>query len=162
MKDPMETHPQENDPQLARFEAWLKQPTVAAPGNLADRVRARLESAPDGVDPVLDRQFRMDPSLGNPHMVWQVRSRLAAEERQSSWMAWLTPLAAAATLALAFVSFQATGPRPVLETASPERASDNLDLDGELTEILALASALDGTPDVASLESVDALDFLFN
>ena len=161
MKDLMH-HPQSEQPSLpAVFENWLKEARVPPPVNLAEQVRARLQETADPVDMALDELFQVDPGLARPGLAWKVRARLTGTSRRAVWTRWMAPLAAAATLAVAFVSFQSTGPRVTPETPAAGLAAAP-DLDSELTRILALASGLDATTDVAKLESVDNLVFLFN
>lgn len=102
-------------------------------------------------------------------MVEKVRLRIQSEVPESGasvvWFKWLVPLAAAATLTLTFISFQQSAPNggqleapSALTVAEPGLSS----VDAELMDIFALAANLEGGPEVAKLESVEDLAFLFD
>jgi hypothetical protein len=96
-----------------------------------------------------------------------VRSRLTDSTREGNrlaWFNWLPPLAAAATLTLAFISFQANTPAP--STSNPPiptlAHAESLESDLELTRIMVLAATLKGSADVTKLDSPEDLAFLFD
>jgi hypothetical protein len=158
----------DTDQQLQPFDQWLRQQAVQPRPGMADRVRARLRQSPASVDDLIDQLLRPNPFLARPHMAQAVRQRLADEERFRQpvpWMRWLSPVAAAATLAFAFFSFQTRAPAPhdhgapaqVAAPSQPASAATN----SELTELFALAANLDTKGNVADLQSVDHLAYLF-
>jgi hypothetical protein len=168
MKDPMDIPEQSRDPQLLEFDKWLKDKSIQAPQDLLVRVRAHLRNSPVLLDEKIDELFQQNSSLSDPQMIWKVRGQLTETETDSApvrpWFKWLAPLAAAATLTLAFISFQSQGPQVI-----PGQGMENvvaigdtpLDLDEDMTRILALAANLNGTGDVSKLELVENLFFLF-
>lgn len=170
MKDPMDTPEQFNDPELLPFYQWLNRSRVQPPANLLARVRAQLQKPSASLDESIDQLLQQDPHLNDPQMVWKVRAALANEPMTDKpspvWYRWLSPLAAAATLTLAFVSFQSSGPRSAdTDVSLPLQASAESslpDLDSEMTQIIALASNLEGMSDLSKLESVENLAFLFD
>ena len=103
-------------------------------------------------------------------MVKKIRRRLALGDSRArpraDWFSWLAPLAAAAMLAFALVSFQSrapvneagpTGtPAPRIAPVPPARE------DPQLTQIMALDANLAVDADMTKLESVDSLAFLFD
>jgi hypothetical protein len=172
MKGPMDKYRDMNDEQLTAFDQWLKEGRVLPPENLLSNVRAHLRTAPVALDEQIDELLRPNPSLTDPHMAWKVRGRLARESssgsRAQAWFRWLSPLAAAATLTLAFVSFQTSGPNAIPAPGfSPVSLADGavvpaVDLDSDMTCILALAANLKGAGEVSKLESMENLAFLFD
>lgn len=166
----MDTPEQFNDPELLPFDQWLNRSRVQPPANLLTRVRAHLQEPSASLDKSIDQLLQQDPDLNDPRMVWKVRAELAnepmADNSSPVWYRWLSPLAAAATLTLAFVSFQSSGPRPAdTDVSLPLQASVESslpDLDSEMTQIIALASNLEGMSDLSKLESVENLAFLFD
>ena len=168
MKDPMDIPEQSRDPQLLEFDKWLKDKSIQAPEDLLVRVRTHLRNSPDLLDEKIDELFQQNSSLSDPQMIWKVRGQLTEIETDSApvspWFKWLAPLAVAATLTLAFISFQSQGPQVI-----PDQGMENvvtlgdtpLGLDEDMTRILALAANLDGTGDVSKLESMENLFFLF-
>ena len=169
MNDHMHKSPHSHDPELSRFDEWLREARVKASPQLLARVRERLDEGADELDPVLDDLLRPDPRLRNPAMVQKVRQRLGADpadrQRDPFWFKWATPFAAAATLTFAFISFQNQAPRVPLPE-NPEgivrATADPVDNDPGLTQIFALASNLHGSTDMTKLESVEDLAFLFD
>lgn len=170
MKDPMDTPEQFNDPELLAFDQWLNKGSVQPPANLLARVRAHLQEPPASLDESIDQLLQQNPDLNDPHMVWKVRAELQNETMTGNaspvWYRWLSPLAAAATLTLAFVSFQSSGPKPAdADVSLPLQASVESplsDLDSEMMQIIALAANLEGMSDLSKLESVENLAFLFD
>ena len=86
-------------------------------------------------------------------------------QRQASiaLIRWLAPMAAAATLALAVISFQSRGTQAIQEQA-PDHPVDSLavvDVDEDMMQIMALAANLESASDLSRLESVEHLSFLF-
>ena len=167
----MDTPHRDEDSQLLQFNNWLKGSRVQPPADMLARVRERLRNSPASIDDHIDQLLRPDPSLSDPQMAWKVRGRLATDLQQESsaraWLRWLVPLAAAAALALAFVSFQNSGPRAI-QNSAPEAdhlvagpSMQEVDLDADLTQIIALASNLRDAGEVSKLESVENLAFLF-
>jgi hypothetical protein len=128
-----------------------------------------MESEDQAVEQLLDGLFKVDPALANPHMVKRVRNRLDSTVKPARdkviWFQWLTPAAAACILGIAFFSFQTKAPSPPASLAAMDSSvlSVPVDLpqDPELTRIFALASNLQTTSDMARLQSVDELAFLF-
>ncbi|MGC9451713.1 MAG: hypothetical protein ACP5I4_09725 [Oceanipulchritudo sp.] len=152
--------------QLARFEAWLSRKPMKAPAGLLSRVRQRVEAGEDGIDRVLDGLLQPDPSLGNPWMAARIRRKMRAEQRDRLWVRRLAPLAAAATLALAFLSFQTRAPSPA-GTKLPETGLARLEeslssADAETTRIMALAANLQGGTHLGNLDAIEDLAFLFD
>ena len=167
MKGPMDIPEQSNDPILDKFDKWLENNRIEARANILEKVRANLLDSSSTLDREIDTLFRQDVSLFDDHMVWKIRSRLADNQRQSSVAStlskWLAPVAAAATIALAVISFQSQGPKPV-ENQQTLASVDNIaavDLNEDLMQILALASNLESKSDVTKLESMENLSFLF-
>ena len=166
MKECMDPSP--DNSRLDRFEDWLCKRTVQPPADLVRRIRARLEQGEDATDPVLDSLFRQDPQLADPRMAQKTRRRLALAEGQATprpdWFSWVAPLAAAATITFAMVSFQSRAPRP--GPAAPHEpliAAEEMTVeDTQLTQIMALAANLAADADMTKLESVDRLAFLFH
>ncbi len=164
----MDIPEQSIDPQLLEFDKWLKDSTIQSPNDMLERVRARLRNSPVLLDEKIDELFQQDASLTDPQMIWKIRGQLTETQIDSApvqpWFKWLAPLAAAATLTLAFISFQSQGPQVI-----PDQGLGNLvtlgdtpvDLDEDMTRILALAANLNGIGDVSKLESVENLSFLF-
>lgn len=159
------------DPELASFDQWLRKCAVQPRPDFWIRLRQRLHEEADPVEAALDKGFLMDPRLRDPEMARKVRQRLLAESGQSrrpriDWFSVAAPLAAAATLALAFVSFQTRAPGPVTDRIPQpfEAAAGNsayMDRE-EVTRILALAANLSSTADMTQLQSVEDLAFLFD
>ena len=167
----MEDSPQSNDSELAKFDQWLSKPAVQPPAGLLLQVRAHLREFPDVADETIDQLLHMDPSLRNPQMLARVRAELEQETVKQAfpfnWFNWITPLAAAATLTLAFISFQSQAPRPAtMRPHSPAVVQESIPgvqpEDDQLTQIFALASNLHGATDMTKLESVENLAFLFD
>jgi hypothetical protein len=149
---------------MERFDAWLRESPIQPRPDFAQRVRARMRQEPETIDAVIDRMLRPNPFLQDPQMVARIRERIGARapsRRPAPWFQWLSPIAAAATLAFAFFSFQGRAPEPAagleISAAWPAQASTNT----ELTEIFALAANLHSRGDLAALQSVDDLAFLF-
>ena len=103
-------------------------------------------------------------------MLARVRRQLMEPEQERTvrrdWLPWLAPLAAAATLAFAFISFQSQVPREWppqsdLQAGLDSQASASR-LDEQTAEIFALASNLQGGTDLSKLDSVEDLAFLFD
>lgn len=168
MKGPMELPEQSRDPHLLKFDKWLKDSEIEPPTDMLMKVRARLRDSSARIDEKIDELFQPDPALSDPKMVWKVRARLAEREMDSipvrPWFKWLAPLAAAATITLAIVSFQSQGPKAVPErdnAGSLALVDTSVDLDEDMTRILALAANLNGAGNVSKLESVENLSFLF-
>ena len=166
----MDTSNKQQDPNLDKFDKWLKSSKIQPPKNRAALVRARIDEAPADLDDLLDEMLRQDPRMRNPQMILNVRNELegadAANTGSHVWFKWLTPLAAAATLTFALVSFQSRAPHvssPAI-VAVEAQAAENFgpQLDSEVTQIFALAVNLKGDTDVTTLESVEDLAFLFN
>ena len=164
----MELPEQSSDPHLSKFDKWLKDSKIEPPTDLLARVRASLRDSSTRIDEKMDELFQPDPALSDPQMIWKVRARLAERETDSDpvrlWFRWLAPLTAAATIALAFVSFQSQGPVAVPQQDNADSLAlvdASVDLDEDMTRILALAANLDGTSNVSKLESVENLSFLF-
>ena len=154
----------DKDPMIDRFDSWLRESPVQPRADLAQRVRARMRGELQAIDAVIDRMLRPNPFLQDPHMVARVREKIATRaplRRPAPWFQWLSPIAAAATLAFAFFSFQGRAPEPAagleISAAWPAQASPNT----ELTEIFALAANLHSRGDLSALQSVDDLAFLF-
>lgn len=163
---------EQGDAHLARFESWLKKPGMMPRPGLPERVRERLHADAEAADPYIDALLKMDASLRVPEMAARVRQRLAAEEgaqeaRPANWFNWLAPLAAAATLALAFMSFQTQTPRnETVRTGEDALASgvsvEAISDDSEVTRIFALAANLHASANMSDLQSVEELAFLFD
>lgn len=163
----MSNRPDEPDFLLNRFDEWLRDRPVRPRPDLLARTRQRLRESPaDDLDAVIDSLLRPNPALHSPRMLGRVRARLEAARPSPAripWFEWLAPLAAAATLTLAFVSFQTRAPQlphslagpPPLATAPAGQP------DSDLTLIFALATNLNGSASLSSLQSVDDLAFLF-
>jgi hypothetical protein len=163
----MKLESDEFSPQLESFEQWLSERPVNAHPDLLARVRTQIATENEEIERKIDALFAQDPSLRNPRMTSQVRARIQKIPDQSNviWFQWLTPVAAAVVLGIAFFSFQTKAPLPeasfpaeqqLVLSAQPEPANDS-----ELTRIFALASNLEGTSDMSRLQSVDDLAFLF-
>lgn len=166
----MENPSQQHDPQLARFDQWLKRSEVEAPIDMVARVRARLQDSSSELDSALDDLLQPDYRMRDPSMLQKVRRRISADDSVEAghfaWFKWLPPLAAAAILTLAFMSFQVRGPHPAaseLGTAPMTLAAvESTQGDLELTRIIALASQLQGDSNMTVLDSVEDLAFLFD
>ncbi len=145
------------DPHLERLFDWLRHSTVSPRPGMAARIRQRMASLPASADAAIDQLLAPQPQLRDPAMVAKVRLRLRTEPLPQqapipAWFRWLAPVAAAAVLALAFASFQFTGPR-----RQPAPA-----LDPELTRIFALAATLHAEGDIVRLQSLDELSAFFH
>ena len=170
MKGLMDPHRNSDSPELDRFDAWLRSRAVQPRTGFLQCVRARLADPDAELDRAIDQLFLRDPLLRNPRMAAIVRQRMGRQSQAAapapSWFNWLVPLAAAATLAAAFVSFQTRAPRPSLIEGVPATAAvQGLEAgteDIQLTEIFALASNLHGGPGLTELGSVENLAFLFD
>ena len=167
----MKKFPEEQDPQIDRFFSWLRKPAILPPPDFLERTRQRILSEVEPADQLVDQLLEMDASMRNPQMVHLVRRRLAQAEtstntRSLAWFSWLAPLAAAATLALAFVSFQTQAPRQastmVVQTDPGILVEESPDEDSELTRIFALAANLHSSANMAHLQSVEDLASLFD
>ncbi|MEX0325446.1 MAG: hypothetical protein AB3N33_05095 [Puniceicoccaceae bacterium] len=162
-------HP-EQDKALSQFDQWLRQNRIQPRSGLLLRVRERLQATPRDVDSLLDELLQPDTRLRDPDMVRKVRLRMEATNREGgkvAWFNWLAPLAAAATLTIAFVSFQTSAPEgPFPQGEQPPGLTMNVNsapqLDSSVTQIFALAANLQGGPDMTKLESVEELAFLFD
>jgi hypothetical protein len=166
----MENTSQQADETLDQFDKWLKENKIEPQSSLLPAIRARLHEEVADFDTVLDELFQPDTRLRNPDMVEKVRLRIRSEEPETAanvvWFKWLAPLAAAATLALTFISFQnrapdgalLEAPSPVLTVTEPAVSAT----DPELIDIFALAANLEGGPEMTKLESVEDLAFLFD
>jgi hypothetical protein len=164
----MREHPDKSDYLLDRFDAWLKHSPVTPDKRFLKRLRARLGQPSMELDAAIDSLLRPDPGLSDPQMAAKVRQRMRQTSPVPSaapWFQWLAPLAAAAMLTLAFVSFQMQAPdapAPVaVNEAPPPVISTFAEPDSDLTQIFALAANLHGPTDVSSLQSVDSLAYLF-
>jgi hypothetical protein len=166
----MDNSPHNQDDALVGFDKWLKESKIQPPSDMLPRVRSRLGEHPADFDDLLDELFLPDTRMRDPDMIRKIRLRIRDAEGESAgtvtWFKWLAPLAAAATLTLAFISFQSgspDGPSPdigpsgltIVET-SPSQ------LDSDVTQIFALAVNLQGDADMTKLESVENLAFLFD
>jgi hypothetical protein len=167
----MKSSHQEQDPGMDRFFTWLSKLAVQPKPDFLQRTRQRLLENSEPADQLLDQLLKMDESMRNPQMVHLVRHRLAetresASSRSLAWFSWLAPLAAAATLTLAFVSFQSRAPREApnmaLQTDPGILVEDIIDEDSELTRIFALAANLHSSADMSQLQSVEDLASLFD
>lgn len=152
-----------HDQALKQFDNWLRKSAVQPREGMAERVRARLQDA-SSIDGILDELLEPDYSLRDPSMLQKVRQRLQESSQSGNrlaWTRWLPPLAAAATLTLAFISFQKQAPS-LPEMESPTLATvETMDRDIELTRIMILAASLQSSTDVAKLDSAEDLAFLF-
>ena len=167
----MKSSHHEQDPRMDRFFTWLNKPAVHPKPDFLERTRQRLLTEAEPADQLLDQLLEMDASLHNPQMAQLVRRRLAKNPqsdntRSLAWFSWLAPLAAAATLTLAFVSFQSRAP-----TATPPMAvqtdpgilvEEVIEEDSELTLVFALAANLHSSADMSQLQSVEDLASLFD
>jgi hypothetical protein len=161
----MDNHEHMHDQELEQFDKWLRNSAVQPQAGMVERVRARLQDS-SSVDGILDKLLEPDYSLRDPSMLQKVRQRLQESSSKSNrlaWTTWLPPLAAAATLMLAFISFQKQAPSPSLpDMETPTLASvETMDRELELTRIMALAASLQSSTDVAKLDSAEDLAFLF-
>ena len=160
----------DQDNTLNEFDKWLKTNKVQPQPNLLARVRARLGESGRNVDDLLDELFQCDTRLRDPEMVRKVRRQIDASDRHENgtvvWFRWLAPLAAAATLTLAFVSFQTQAPEaPLSEGSAPGFTiieTPPSQLDSDVTRIFALAVNLQSDTDMTKLEAVETLAFLFD
>lgn len=156
-----------SSPQLESFDKWLAEPAVQAPSGLLERVRGRIAEENQAWEKQLDALFAKDPSLRNPDMVARIRQKISRKPDQNKviWFQWLTPVAAALILGIAFFSFQTRAPSPeavpALQSQMALSTPAELSVDPELTRIFALAANLQGTSDMSRLQSVDDLAFLF-
>ena len=164
----MKQAPEEHDFLMKRFDNWLQITRVDVRPGFLSRVRERLDENSTDLDEVLDSLLQPDPQLRVQNMADRVRIRLngrPAQPEAISWFKWITPLAAAATLTLAFMSFQIRAPKdiPALagELDTPSAFSVSPQPDSELTRIFALAANLHGSANVSDLQSVDNLALLF-
>lgn len=158
------------DPILEPFDKWLRESRVHPSPRLLEGIRQRLQQQPVDPDAVIDSLLRPNPDLKSPRMLEQIRTRLIQEARPQAipvpWLKWLPPLAAAALLTLAFVSFQITSDDSSVPMAlqapafGPSTASSAHE--AELTEIFALAANLEGPGNVSLLHTMDDLAFLFD
>lgn len=154
-------------------ERFQQLPLCASPRfslSLQERIQTQLPQSAE--DRALDSLFLPDPSLGLPDMPQRVRQRLHATAHPPAsrllhfpWQRFIAPVAAAATLALAFISFQQEAPDYPRQTATPVLASNlqtttDSEADAELTRIFALAQNLKPSVQVDQLRSSDALSFL--
>lgn len=167
----MEKNHPEQENTLQQFDQWLQESRVRPPSDFLGRVKNRLNAVPEDFDEILDELLQKDTRLRDPDMVRKIRLRLAGADRTGdgkiAWFNWLAPLAAAATLTLAFVSFQTSAPEdPFASAEEPAGLTMNANptpqLDSGVTEIFALAVNLQGGPDMTKLESVEELAFLFD
>ena len=159
----MDNYDQMHDPELKQFDKWLRKSAIQPQAGMVDRVRARLKDS-SSVDGILDDLLEPDYSLRDPSMLQKVRRKLqesSQEENRFAWTKWLPPMAAAATLTLAFISFQKQAPSlPNMETPNLA-AVETMDRDVELTRIMILAASLQNSTNVAKLDSAEDLAFLF-
>jgi len=167
----MKISPEERDPSLDRFTDWLKKEEIQPKPDFLSQVRQRMLLESDPADQILDQMLEMDPSLRNPHMVDLVRQRMGLEQETPrnpslAWFSWLAPLAAAATLTLAFVSFQTRAPQatPYLSARDiePTQVDTSFNDDFEATRIFALAANLHSSANMSQLQSVEDLASLFD
>lgn len=142
---------------LDRFDAWLHAQNTMPPADFLLRTRQRLQrtAQADPLDQLIDDCLRPDPALPRASLLPAVRQKLATNAHNHShnstprWFPILTPLAAAATLTFALLSFnstpQSSAPPPTvtLDTAEP-LATDST--------IFALAHSLQGLDDVQLLD----------
>lgn len=163
MKRQMDKNQQMHDQELQQFDKWLRDSAIQPQPGMVQRVRARLKDS-SSVDGILDELLEPDYSLRDPSMLQKVRQRLQESGQQDNrfaWTKWLPPLAAAATLTLAFISFQKQAPS-LPELDSPSLATvETMNGDLELTRIMILAASLQSSTDVAKLDSAEDLAFLF-
>jgi hypothetical protein len=164
----MSEHHEKSDYLLDRFETWLKDTRVTPDKGFLEGVRARMNETPMDLDDAIDSLLRPNPDLRDPHMAAKIRQRMEQTipaRPNTPWFQWLTPLAAAAMLGLAFVSFQMQAPDTRAPVATFETPTPLLptfaEPDSDLTQIFALAANLHGPADVSSLQSVDNLAYLF-
>jgi hypothetical protein len=161
----MKQEPEDHSQHLQAFEQWLSESPIQARPDMLARVRSRIGAHDQEIEQRIDALFVPDPALGNPQMAAKVRARIQQKQDQEKviWFQWLTPVAAALVLGIAFFSFQNKAPQtPMLQEAqlvisSPATLSD----DSEITRIFALAANLQGASDMSRLQSVDDLAFLF-
>lgn len=163
MTKQMKNNEQMHDHELQQFDNWLQNTAVQVRPGMVDRVRARLDETAD-VDGIIDELLQPDYSLRDPSMLQKVRRRIedaSNKDNRLAWTKWLPPLAAAATLTLAFISFQKQVPSaPELDMPSLATV-ESVDSDPELTRIMILAASLQSSTDVAKLDSAEDLAFLF-
>ncbi|MEX0332262.1 MAG: hypothetical protein AB3N64_12650 [Puniceicoccaceae bacterium] len=166
----MENKHSEHDKALSQFDQWLRQNRVQPRADLLHRVREQLQAGSGDFDGLLGEMLQCDTRLRDPDMVRKVRLRLKADDRvkgKVAWFDWLAPLAAAATLTIAFVSFQTNAPEGLFpQDEQPNGLTMNVNsapqLDSSVTQIFALATNLQGGTDMTKLESVEELAFLFD
>ncbi|NDV62682.1 hypothetical protein G0Q06_09490 [Puniceicoccales bacterium CK1056] len=161
----MKQAPEDHSQHLQAFEQWLSESRIQARPGMLSRIRNRIAAQDTEFEQRIDSLFAQDPTLGDPQMVAKVRARIEPKQDQEKiiWFQWLTPVAAALVLGIAFFSFQNKAPQaPMPQEAqvvisSPAALSD----DPEITRIFALAANLQGASDMSRLQSVDDLAFLF-
>lgn len=153
--------------QVQAFEQWLADSPVKPRPGLLGRVRDRIAEEDRTIDQTIDALFSRDVSRNDPQMAAKVRDRIGRKPTPDKvvWYQWLTPLAAALVLGVAFFSFQ--NKAPYQDTPLPDRvnhvvaAPSAFSDDPEITRIFALASNLQGTSGMSRLQSMDDLAFLF-
>ena len=127
--------------------------------------KIREEDAEQRFEETLDGLMRPLPHLYDPSMAEQVRENVRAPSPARPvpfWFRWGPPVAAAATLLVAFIGFRMDAP----STASPpppveNRLAASVPVEDEnLTRIFALASNLQSEVDVSKVRSDEALAFL--
>ena len=163
----MDIPEQSIDPILEEFDKWLKSNQIKPHGNILGKVRENLADDDSLLERKIDTLFRQDTLLFDERLIWKIRSRLNEGNRQRSASVavakWLAPLAAAATLALAVISFQSRGTQPITDQTSghPAESLAVVEIDEDMMQIMALAANLESASDITRLESVDHLSFLF-
>jgi hypothetical protein len=166
----MENSPNNQDKTLSQFDKWLKENKIQPSSDMLERIRGQLQDRPVDLEHLLDECFHPDTQLRDPDMIRKIRARLRGSERErtgtDTWLRWVAPLAAAATLTLAFVSFQSrSGEAPSTARALPASTAaeaPSVQLDSDVTQIFALAVNLHVDSDMTKLESVENLAFLFD
>jgi hypothetical protein len=98
-------------------------------------------------------------------MAEQVRGKIRDASQPTPvpfWFRWVPPVAAAATLLVAFIGFRMEAPSPADHTVTVEnRMTDGNPVEDEnLTRIFALASNLQSDVDVSKVRSDEAFAFL--
>lgn len=149
------------------FDEWLRarplQPGPQETSALLEKVRSDCHDR--DFEEMLTKALRPDPTLYEPTMAARVRADIESSANAAttpSWFRWATPLAAAATLAVAFLGFRMEAPSsagptvPATAQSAPARSAE----DENLTRIFALASNLQSDVDVSKVRSNEALAFL--
>ncbi|NBD38802.1 MAG: hypothetical protein GVY10_09555 [Verrucomicrobia bacterium] len=149
------------------LEAWLHSQPLQADRKMAASVlrKIREEDAERRFEETLDGWMRPLPHLYVPSLAEQVRENVRNASRTAPapfWFRWGPPVAAAATLLVAFIGFRMDAP----STATLPPPAENSLVgsvpveDENLTRIFALASNLQSEVDVSKVRSDEALAFL--